>query len=215
MDNSRIEAAVMRRFLKHLNTRKDVQNIQLMTLAGFCRNCLGKWYKSAAQSEGQEISADDARQWAYSDMPYGEWKQNYQMPSSDQEMALFNQQQALQSDMSAFRETLNANTVQFSGTLALVEKWYDLKGTAFKNGLDDNAVQNDAGQNEGSLKVFALGRLNGFTPEQTLACFGEHYRDVLATPEGQDHQNIRQFMIHGWPGIQFNSAPLTLKAAEA
>ncbi len=212
MDNSRIEAAVMRRFLQHLNTRKDVQNIQLMTLAGFCRNCLGKWYKSAAQGEGQDISSDDARQWAYSDMPSSEWKQNYQLPSSDLEMALFNQQQALQSDMSAFREKLNNNSVDFSETLALVEKWYDLNGTAFKNGLDNNAVNNEKGQNEGSLKVFALGRLNGFTPAQTLACFGEHYRDVLATPDGSDHQNIRQFMIHGWPGIAFESAPLALKS---
>ncbi len=215
MDNSRIEAAVMRRFLKHLNTRKDVQNIQLMTLAGFCRNCLGKWYKSAAESEGQEITGDDARQWAYSDMPYGEWKQNYQMPSNALEMALFNQQQALQSDMSAFREKLNANTALFSETLALVEKWYDLSSSAFKNGLDAQAVNNESGQNEGSLKVFALGRLNGFTPEQTLACFGEHFRDVQTTPNGIDHQNIRQFMIHAWPGIQFSHAPLTLKKVEA
>jgi hypothetical protein len=215
MDNSRIEAAVMRRFLKHLNTRKDVQNMQLMTLAGFCRNCLGKWYKSAAQDEGQEISGDDARQWAYSDMPYSDWKQNYQLPNSDLEMALFNQQQALQSDMSAFRETLNTNTAQFSDGQALVEKWYDLSSSAFKNGLDEHAVNNASGQNEGSLKVFALGRLNGFTPQQTLACFGEHFRDVQATPEGSDHQNIRQFMIHGWPGIQFSHAPLTLKKIEA
>ncbi len=211
MDNSRIEAAVMRRFLQHLNTRKDVQNIQLMTLAGFCRNCLGKWYKSAAQQEGQDISSDDARQWAYSDMPSSEWKQSYQLPSSELEMGRFNQQQALQSDMSAFREKLNSNSADFSETLALLEKWYDLSGTAFKNGGDDNAVHNALGQNEGSLKVFALGRLNGFTPLQTLACFGEHYRDVLATPDGQDHQNIRQFMIHGWPGIAFESAPLALK----
>ncbi len=215
MDNNNIEAAVMRRFLQHLNTRKDVQNIQLMTLAGFCRNCLGKWYKSAAQDQGLEVSSDESRQWAYSDMEYSQWKQNYQLPSSDMQMALFNQQQALQSDMSAFREKLNTNSAQFSETLALVEKWYDLHPSAFKNGLDDAAVNNPAGQNEGSLKVFALGRLNGFTPEQALACFGEHYRDVLATPDGSDHQNIRQFMSHGWPGIDFASVPLTLKVVEA
>jgi hypothetical protein len=215
MDNSRIEAAVMRRFLKHLNTRKDVQNMQLMTLAGFCRNCLGKWYKSAAQDEGQEISGDDARQWAYSDMSYSDWKENYQLPNSDLEMALFNQQQALQSDMSVFREKLNTNTAQFSDGQALAEKWYDLSSSAFKNGLNEHAVNNPSGQNEGSLKVFALGRLNGFTPQQTLACFGEHYRDVQATPEGGDHQNIRQFMIHGWPGIQFSHAALILKKIEA
>jgi len=214
MDSNAIEAAVMRRFLQHLDTRKDVQNIDLMTQAGFCRNCLGKWYKAAAQEQGVEISDQDARAWAYG-MTYDQWKQNYQLPSSDMQMALFNQQQALQKDMAEFREKLADNSVQFSETLALVEKWYDLHPTAFKNGLDDQAVENAQGQNEGSLKVFALGRLNGFTPEQALASFGEHYRDVQATPDGTDHQNIRQFMRHGWKGIQFDAVPLTLKSVES
>jgi len=214
MDKNAIEAAVMRRFLNHLNTRKDVQNIQLMTLAGFCRNCLSKWYKSAAEEQGHSIEDADARQWAYG-MSYDQWKKEYQLETSEQEMALFNQQQALQKDMSAFRERLTTGENQFSETLALVEKWYDLTPTAFKNGLDDKAVENAQGQNEGSLKVFALGRLNGFTPEQALASFGEHYRDVVATPDGDDHQNIRQFMRHGWAGIQFEHAPLKLKAVEA
>jgi len=214
MDKNAIEAAVMRRFLKHLDTRKDVQNIQLMTLAGFCRNCLGKWYKAAAEEAGEKIEDADARQWAYG-MSYDQWKSEYQLASSDIEMALFNQQQALQKDMTAFRERLASGELQFSETLALVEKWYDLNPTAFKNGLDEQAVKNSQGQNEGSLKVFALGRLNGFTPEQALLSFGEHYRDVLATPEGTDHQNIRQFMRHGWAGIQFENAPLKLKAVEA
>lgn len=213
MDQNAIEAAVMRRFLKHLDTRKDAQNIDLMTLAGFCRNCLGKWYKAAATEQGVEITDTDARQWAYG-MPYNDWKEQYQLPSTDLQMALFNQQQALQKDVSAMREKLANNSIMFAETLALVEKWYDLHPTSFKNGLDDNAVENAQGTNEGSLKVFALGRLNGFTPEQALACFGEHYRDVLNTPDGVDHQNIRQFMRHGWAGIQFNNAPLTLKAVE-
>jgi len=203
----------MRRFLEHLNTRKDVQNIELMTLAGFCRNCLSKWYKAAGSEEGLTITDEEARQWVYG-MSYDQWKTEYQLPSSDQQMALFNQQQALQADMTSFREKLASNTVAFSETLALVEKWYDVQSTAFTNGLDEQAVENAAGQNEGSLKVFALGRLNGFTPEQALASFGEHYRDVLATPDGEDHQNIRQFMRHGWAGIQFHGAPMTLKAAQ-
>ncbi|NVK39318.1 MAG: HopJ type III effector protein [Gammaproteobacteria bacterium] len=214
MDNNAIEAAVMRRFLQHLDTRKDVQNIQLMTLAGFCRNCLSKWYKSAAEEQGVQIDDAAAREWAYG-MTYDQWKNEYQLDTSAHEMALFNQQQALQKDMAEFRERLASKENAFSETLALVEKWYDLKPTAFKNGLDEQAVQNQQGQNEGSLKVFALGRLNGFTPEQALASFGEHYRDVLATPDGNDHQNIRQFMRHGWAGIQFEQAPLTLKAVEA
>lgn len=214
MDNNAIEAAVMRRFLQHLDTRKDVQNIQLMTLAGFCRNCLSKWYKSAAEEQGVQIDDAAAREWAYG-MTYDQWKNEYQLDTPAHEMALFNQQQALQKDMAEFRERLASKENAFSETLALVEKWYDLKPTAFKNGLDEQAVQNQQGQNEGSLKVFALGRLNGFTPEQALASFGEHYRDVLATPDGNDHQNIRQFMRHGWAGIQFEQAPMTLKAVEA
>ena len=212
MNKTSIEAAVMRRFLEHLNTRKDAQNIDLMTLAGFCRNCLSKWYKAAGSEEGLSISDEEAREWVYG-MSYDEWKRDYQLPSTDQQLALFNQQQALQSDMAAFREKLADNAVQFSETLALVEKWYDVQSTAFTNGLDDQAVENALGQNEGSLKVFALGRLNGFTPAQALACFGEHYRDVLNTPEGTDHQSIRQFMRHGWAGIQFHGVPMTLKAA--
>ncbi len=215
MDTNKIEAAVMRRFLKHLSTRKDVQNIQLMTLAGFCRNCLGKWYKSAAQEQGVEISSDDARQWSYDNMPYSQWKQEYQLASSDEEMALFNQQQALQSDMNAFRAKLASNSIEFSETLALVDKWYSLTPCSFTNGEGENRVENAQGTNEGSLKVFALSRLNGFTPEQALACFGEHYRDVLATPKDQDHQNIRQFITHGWNGIQFSQAPLKLKPTSA
>jgi hypothetical protein len=214
MDKNAIEAAVMRRFLKHLDTRKDAQNIDLMTLAGFCRNCLGKWYKAAAAEQGTEMSDTDAREWSYG-MDYSDWKSQYQLPSSDMQMALFNQQQALQKDMSAFREQLAANTAVFSDTLALVEKWYDLHPTSFKNGLDENAAENTISTNEGSLKVFALGRLNGFTPQQALACFGEHYRDVQNTPKGDDHQNIRQFMVHGWAGVQFANAPLTLKEPTA
>jgi len=214
MDTQKIEAAVMRRFLKHLSKRKDVQNLQLMTLAGFCRNCLGKWYKSAAEEQGVEMTSDDARQWAYDNMPYSQWKKDYQLESSEQEMALFNQQQALQSDMNAFREKLASNIVEFSETLALVEKWYELTPSAFTNGEGDTQVNNAQGTNEGSLKVFALSRLNGFTPEQALACFGEHFRDVQNTPEGVDHQNIRQFMVHGWSGIQFAQAPLKLKSTE-
>ena len=214
MDKQALEAAVMRRFLQHLNTRKDVQNIQLMTLAGFCRNCLGKWFKSAAQDAGVSLEDGAEREWAYG-MSYEQWKQEYQLETSAHEMALFNQQQALQKDMTAFRTRLESGENLFSETLALVEKWYDLHPTAFTNGLDEQAVKNEQGKNEGSLKVFALGRLNGFTPEQALLSFGEHYRDVLATPEGNDHQNIRQFMRHGWSGIQFQLAPLSLKAVEA
>lgn len=214
MDQNAIEAAVMRRFLQHLDTRKDVQNIDLMTQAGFCRNCLSKWYRAAAADLGEDISDEDARKWAYG-MSYGDWKAQYQQPSSDMQMALFQQQQALQSDMNDFRQSLESGEHAFQSTLDLVEKWYDVTPCAFDNGLDEKKVQNEQGQNVGSLKVFALGRLNGFTPEQALKAFGEHYRDVLATSDGNDHQNIRQFMRHGWQGIHFYGVPMMLKAVEA
>jgi hypothetical protein len=80
MDDSqqqRIEAAAFRRLLAHLDGRKDVQNIDLMNLAGFCRNCLARWYGEAAQAEGVDISDAQARERVYG-MPYPEWKRLYQ-----------------------------------------------------------------------------------------------------------------------------------------
>ncbi len=72
-----IEAAVFRRLLVHLDERKDVQNIELMNLAGFCRNCLAKWYASAAAEAGLAIDSEAARERIYG-MPYTEWKAKYQ-----------------------------------------------------------------------------------------------------------------------------------------
>jgi uncharacterized protein len=73
----RIEAAAFRRLLQHLDGRKDVQNIDLMNLAGFCRNCLAKWYAEAAREAGVEIADDQARERVYG-MPHAEWKKLYQ-----------------------------------------------------------------------------------------------------------------------------------------
>ena len=72
-----IEAAVFRRLLSHLDSRKDVQNLDLMNLAGFCRNCLAKWFSAEAQDRGEDISVDSAKKIVYS-MTYDEWKQNFQ-----------------------------------------------------------------------------------------------------------------------------------------
>ena len=72
-----IQSATFERLLKHLNERKDVQNIDIMNLAGFCRNCLSRWYREEAQKKGIEISDSDARQHVYG-MSYNEWKANYQ-----------------------------------------------------------------------------------------------------------------------------------------
>ncbi|MDO3381146.1 DUF1244 domain-containing protein [Gilvimarinus algae] len=74
-----IEAAAFRRLLAHLDERKDVQNIDLMELAGFCRNCLGKWYQQAASERGLELDKEQAREVIYK-MPYSEWKEKYQTP---------------------------------------------------------------------------------------------------------------------------------------
>jgi uncharacterized protein len=72
-----IEAAAFRRLVEHFRERTDVQNIDVMKLAGFCRNCLSKWYRAAAAERGVEISDPDAREAIYG-MPYEEWKAKYQ-----------------------------------------------------------------------------------------------------------------------------------------
>ena len=72
-----IEAAVFRRLLSHLDSRKDVQNLDLMNLSGFCRNCLAKWYSAEAEERGEEITVDSAKEIVYG-MTFGEWKANYQ-----------------------------------------------------------------------------------------------------------------------------------------
>ena len=81
-----IEAAVFRRLLVHLDSRKDVQNIELMNLAGFCRNCLAKWYVEAAAEAGEDVVDEQARERVYG-MPYGDWKAKYQRPASAEQLA--------------------------------------------------------------------------------------------------------------------------------
>ena len=75
----RAEAAAFRRLLSQLDSRKDVQNIDLMNLAGFCRNCLSKWYATAAADVDLNLSIDEAKELVYK-MPYADWKQHYQTP---------------------------------------------------------------------------------------------------------------------------------------
>ena len=76
-NKEKIEAAVFRRLLNHLQENTDLQNIDLMNLAGFCRNCLSKWYVEASKENGEEINYDKAKEIVYS-MPYSEWKDKYQ-----------------------------------------------------------------------------------------------------------------------------------------
>lgn len=85
-----LEAAAFRRLLAHLRERTDVQNIDLMNLAGFCRNCLSKWYQEAAAERGLDLGKDEAREIIYG-MPYTEWQQRYQTEASDAAKAAFNE----------------------------------------------------------------------------------------------------------------------------
>ena len=88
-----IQAAVFRRLLAHLDERKDAQNIDLMNLAGFCRNCLSKWYKAAGEERGLEIEYEDARELIYG-MPYSEWKEKHQQKATPEQLARFNEIEA-------------------------------------------------------------------------------------------------------------------------
>ena len=83
-----LEAAVFRRLVSHLRERTDAQNIDRMMTAGFCRNCLGDWYREAAAEKGIDISRDDARALVYG-MPPAEWKQRYQKDATPEQQAAF------------------------------------------------------------------------------------------------------------------------------
>jgi len=83
-----LEAAVFRRLVAHLRARTDVQNIDLMTLAGFCRNCLGDWYREAAAENGISLDKDSARELVYG-MPQSEWKKRYQTEVTPEKQAAF------------------------------------------------------------------------------------------------------------------------------
>jgi hypothetical protein len=199
-----LEAAAFRRLLAHLDQRKDVQNIDLMTQAGFCRNCLAKWFKADASEHNLEVSYDEAREHIYG-MPYSQWKEHHQKDSSPEQQQRFQQRQALYELI----DKLNAREAEFEDTMALIGDFYNYQATDFTNGSTVNA----SGTNEGSCKIFALAQINDLTPTQTLPLFGRFYfDDVLGHPDAQDHGNIRNFMSQGWKGISFKATALTLKA---
>jgi len=99
------------------------------------------------------------------------------------------------------------NSLQFKEVIEFIETYYQHQPAAFKNG----EVYNEATQNQGSAKVFTFAQLNNLSKEDTLYLFAEHYQSVLNNPTGTDHQNIRQFMIHGWPGVVFEGQALVAK----
>lgn len=84
-----LEAAAWRKLVEHFQKRTDVQNIDLMNMAGFCRNCMSKWYKGAAEAKGLAMDYEQAREIIYG-MPYSEWKDKYQAKASDEQLARFN-----------------------------------------------------------------------------------------------------------------------------
>ena len=90
-NTTEFEAAAFRRLLQHLNVeRSDVQNIDLMILAGFCRNCLSDWYREAAEASGQPMTRDEAREHVYG-MPFAEWKARFQLEATPQQLAAFDE----------------------------------------------------------------------------------------------------------------------------
>lgn len=89
--------------------------------------------------------------------------------------------------------------LNFKEVLAFIDEHYQHTPTAFKNGNQYNA----ATENQGSARVFAFGKQQNLSKNDTLKLFAEHYDAVLQNPDGTDHQNIRQFMVHGWEGIVF------------
>ncbi len=112
--------------------------------------------------------------------------------------------------MKQFLHTLETtpDSIAFNTTLAVIDANYDFTPTAFRNG----ELRNEAGQNNGSCKVFSFATLHKLTARQTLHCFGAYYRDdVLAHPQGTDHQNIRNFIRFGWEGLAFEGDALKPK----
>jgi len=108
-------------------------------------------------------------------------------------------------DLNPLRASLKSGEHAFADTLAFIAAGYDYQPQTFNNG----GVENAAGQNEGSCKTLGLALLEGLSDEEALLAFGEHYRSVLATPEGSDHGNIRALIKHGLAGVKFTAQPLS------
>ncbi|MAB98205.1 MAG: HopJ type III effector protein [Pseudomonadaceae bacterium] len=107
-----------------------------------------------------------------------------------------------------FRARLQSDDFMFAETLQFIAEHYTYQPSAFTNGV----VENAAGQNEGSCKTLGMAVLEKFTDEEALKCFGEHYRSVVATPDGSDHGNIRALMATGLAGVSFSQQSITRNA---
>ncbi len=113
----------------------------------------------------------------------------------------------MKDQLTALLKKLKENSVAFKEVIEFIESYYTHHPTAFRNGQ----AYNEATQNQGSAKVLTFAQLNKLDKTDTLHLFAEHYQAVLKTPEGTDHQNIRQFMIHGWEGVGFEGEALRAK----
>lgn len=103
--------------------------------------------------------------------------------------------------------------IEFSDVIAVIDEYYHYSATRFNNGSADDHIVNNAGENEGSCKIFSFAKIQDLDKNQTLNCFGQYYRsDVLENPDERNHANIRTFMNHGWDGIRFENRALELKA---
>ena len=115
----------------------------------------------------------------------------------------------MKEQLTALLAKLKSNSSSFKEVIEFIETFYEHRPAAFKNG----ELHNEATQNQGSAKVFTFAQLNKLDKADTLYLFAEHYQAVLKNPDGTDHQNIRQFMIHGWEGIVFEGRALVAKLA--
>jgi hypothetical protein len=98
--------------------------------------------------------------------------------------------------------------VMFEQTMQVIDEHFEFTPVSFENG----ETVNQAGQNNGSCKIFAFAQIKGLDESSTLACFGQYYRDdVLKNPDGSDHANIRNFIQHGWAGVRFEGDALKAK----
>lgn len=114
--------------------------------------------------------------------------------------------------LESFLESIKNNeAISFDETIAVINENYLYQPTEFTNGLNNDLLINAPGTNEGSCKIFAFAMLNKLEQQQTLNLFGDYYRiDVLNNPVGNDHKNIRNFILYGWQGIRFKGEALAV-----
>lgn len=116
-------------------------------------------------------------------------------------------------DQLVTRIRTNPEKTEFQEVITIIEEHYFYTPTAFYNGVDNDCIINNAGDNEGSCKIFSFAHDQKLNKTQTLHCFGQYYRnDVLNHPENTDHSNIRSFIKYGWKGITFEGSALKDKS---